>query len=175
MKVVVAVFLVVLGLAQSAWAEDVPDHALWSKNGSGQAADLSHLVDLDGHSFQPAAAGPNTIILVHFWATWCEPCLEEFPHLDQLAKQLAERHIAVVAVAEDRGGADDVRTYMDKHGWLANIKILLDPGRKTARTLGVSVLPTTIVVDNQVEMDRITGSCAWGRDDVAHLGDNIGN
>lgn len=175
MKFAVMVFLMVGGLIAQALADDAPDRASWSKTGGGQTVNLSRLVDLDGHSFDPAADGAESIVVVHFWATWCEPCLEEFPRLDRVAQQFAARHVTFVAVSEDRGGAEDVRAYMDKHGWFSNMKVLIDPGRKTARSLGVSVLPSTIVINNQAEVDRVTGSCLWDSNDLARLGDDIGN
>ena len=41
------------------------------------------------------------LLLVNFWATWCEPCLREMPSLERLQSRLGDR-IAVLAVSEDR-------------------------------------------------------------------------
>jgi thiol-disulfide isomerase/thioredoxin len=41
------------------------------------------------------------VVLVDFWATWCEPCRELFPHTVQLHRRLAERGLAVISVSLD--------------------------------------------------------------------------
>src|SRR5271168_960289 len=43
-------------------------------------------------------------ILVNFWATWCEPCRDEYPMLNQLAKQYAPQGLKVVGVSMDQDG-----------------------------------------------------------------------
>jgi len=170
---------VVLGCLLAVWAVslasagDVPDRASWSDSGNGQAVDLSRLVDLEGNAFDPLAQSPT--IIVHFWATWCEPCLEEFPRLDRLVKRVSPAKITIVAVSEDRGGADDVRGFMSKHPGLTGLKLLVDPGRKSAKALGVSVLPTTIVIHQGKEQSRAVGSSLWEDDDLTHLSNYIGN
>ena len=48
---------------------------------------------LEGHRGQ--------VVLVDFWATWCRPCMELFPHAVQLHRQLADRGLAVISVSFD--------------------------------------------------------------------------
>src|SRR5277367_2935332 len=43
-------------------------------------------------------------VLVNFWATWCEPCRDEYPMLNQLAKQYAPQGLRVVGVSMDQDG-----------------------------------------------------------------------
>jgi thiol-disulfide isomerase/thioredoxin len=43
-------------------------------------------------------------LLVNFWATWCEPCREEYPMLNELAKQYAPQGLKVVGVSLDDDG-----------------------------------------------------------------------
>ena len=43
-------------------------------------------------------------LLVTFWATWCEPCRDEYPMLNELAKQYASRGLKVVGVSLDDDG-----------------------------------------------------------------------
>src|SRR5260370_42213778 len=43
-------------------------------------------------------------VLVNFWATWCEPCRDEYPMLNELAKQNAPQGLKVMGVSRDNGG-----------------------------------------------------------------------
>ncbi len=43
-------------------------------------------------------------VLVNFWATWCEPCRDEYPMLNELAKQYASQGLQVVGVSMDDDG-----------------------------------------------------------------------
>jgi len=61
------------------------------------------LIDLPGyqkileqHKGQP--------LLVNFWATWCEPCRDEYPMLNELAKQYAPQGLKVVGISLDQDG-----------------------------------------------------------------------
>jgi thiol-disulfide isomerase/thioredoxin len=55
-------------------------------------------------------------LLVNFWATWCEPCREEYPMLNQLAKQYAPQGLHVVGISLDGDGEMIlVRRFLAKH------------------------------------------------------------
>src|SRR5574337_650162 len=48
------------------------------------------------------------VVMVHFWATWCPPCVEEIPTLDKLYHELAAKDFVMLAVNVDEGGAGAV-------------------------------------------------------------------
>jgi thiol-disulfide isomerase/thioredoxin len=69
---------------------------------------------LGRESFAPAFALPDLagkpvrladyrgkVTLVNFWASWCEPCREEFPHMAELYHDFAERGFAIAAISDD--------------------------------------------------------------------------
>jgi thiol-disulfide isomerase/thioredoxin len=43
----------------------------------------------------------DTVLVVNFWATWCKPCIEEFPYFQQLAKNYSDKKVKVVFVSLD--------------------------------------------------------------------------
>ena len=45
----------------------------------------------------------NNITILNFWATWCPPCIDELPSLNNLSKDLMAYNIDVLAVSMDRG------------------------------------------------------------------------
>src|ERR1700687_607931 len=61
------------------------------------------LIDIQGYQkiLQQLKGKP---VLVNFWATWCEPCRDEYPMLNQLAKQYAPQGLKVVGVSMDDDG-----------------------------------------------------------------------
>jgi thiol-disulfide isomerase/thioredoxin len=46
-------------------------------------------------------------LVVTFWATWCEPCRDEYPMLNELAKQYASQGLKVVGISLDQDGDSD--------------------------------------------------------------------
>lgn len=83
-------------------------------------------------------------VLVHFFATWCEPCVREIGTLQSLAADLRDRPFAIVAV--DVAEVDlRVRAFFAKHR--ADFPVLLDRDRAVAKAWQVSTLPTTFVLD----------------------------
>ncbi len=52
---------------------------------------------------------PGKAYVLDFWATWCGPCIESFPHLTRLQKQYADKGLTVIGVSiweEDQGVVD---------------------------------------------------------------------
>lgn len=83
-------------------------------------------------------------VLVHFFATWCEPCVREISSLQTLAAATRGRPLAIVAV--DVAEVDlRVRAFFEKHR--ADFPVLLDRDRAVAKAWQVSMLPTTFVLD----------------------------
>ena len=64
------------------------------------AAEDPTLIDLNGYN-QVIARYRGKPLVVNFWATWCEPCRDEFPMLVELAKQYAPKGLIVIGVSLD--------------------------------------------------------------------------
>lgn len=58
------------------------------------------VVDLDGLKAAMSKSRGRTL-LVHFWATWCIPCLQELPVLNQFAREMKSRGVDVLSVSLD--------------------------------------------------------------------------
>lgn len=112
--------------------------------------------DLTGDEFlfQPS---DKKITVIHFWATWCKPCLEEFPELRKALPKL-ENDSTQFLIASDED-LDRIKSYQEKH------KTGLDLIRMTKGSMAdfeLYALPTTIILDNQgKEVYRKAGMIYW--------------
>ena len=93
----------------------------------GQEAPDVSLVDLDGNEVSLSDLRGSFLVL-NFWASWCEPCISEWPELDQLAQRLAGRQgVEVVAVSVDEQ-LDDVRSFLERMSLTqSGVRVLHDP------------------------------------------------
>lgn len=81
--------------------------------------------------------------LVNFWASWCEPCREEAPEIERLARGLHGSAALVGIDYTDR--ADSARSFIRKYGW--TFPVLADPDGVYGAHFDFSGLPTTAVLD----------------------------
>ncbi len=84
------------------------------------------------------------VVLVNFWATWCDPCREEMPSMQRLKERLAGRPFTILAVNYGEGG-EKLGAFLAAMS--VDFRALLDPGQQTARAWRVRVLPTSFLVD----------------------------
>jgi peroxiredoxin len=100
------------------------------------------------------------VALVHFWATWCPPCVEEIPTIAALAPYLREHGIELLAVSVDEGGADAVTAFLRERG--LSVPVLMDPDRMTASSYGTFMFPETYVVGRDGKVKRkVIGPIDW--------------
>jgi cytochrome c biogenesis protein CcmG/thiol:disulfide interchange protein DsbE len=126
--------------------------------GIGCVAGRSHLVhspalerpvdvvapDLRGEECR-VADGVGLVRIVDFWATWCEPCREQFPALEALARAHQSEGLAIYAVSVDE---DLVQVVAFLQTTPLPFRVLFDKGgARHSEPLGIERLPTTLVVD----------------------------
>ena len=80
------------------WSARFAPAAVASEN--NPMAPVFALPDLDGN-VQSTGQWRGKVLLVNFWATWCEPCLREIPLLEQIQKDYAGQGVQVIGVAID--------------------------------------------------------------------------
>jgi len=91
------------------------------------------------------------VVVLHFWATWCPPCRAEFPEFAKFAAGSAAAGPWVVLPISVDDSADPVGPFLSKIP--DRLTSYWDPGT-LANALGVSAIPTTIVLDKG-------GKVAW--------------
>ena len=127
---------------------------LFAKEGSrgtkiiheGDLAPEFRLQALDGSTVN-LADFRGKVVMVHFWATWCPPCVEEMPMLEQLYRSLGSTDFKILAVSVDEGGAGAVAEFMQRNG--LSLPALLDPGKSVAGLYGTFKFPETYILDRR--------------------------
>ncbi len=114
------------------------------------APDFS-LAGLDGRATALADWRGKPVIL-NFWATWCDPCREELPLLDGIAKTYADS--LIVLAVETGEPAEEVRAFSNELG-LESIRVLTDPAGRIGALYLVRGLPTTFFIDSNGIIRRI--------------------
>lgn len=107
----------------------------------------------------PGADGE--VSMVHFFATWCEPCRDELPELARFAARAPRVRIVLVDVGEV---GVRVRRYLEglpEGTAFAEDSVGLDMDRSAARAFGVSLLPSTLVVAGGHVVLRREGEVDW--------------
>lgn len=100
------------------------------------------------------------IVMLHFWATWCPPCVEEIPTIDKLYNGLVGKDFQILAVSVDEGGAERVSSFLQRNR-LA-LPVLLDPGHSIASLYGTFKFPETYVIDrNGIVKYKVIGARDW--------------
>jgi thiol-disulfide isomerase/thioredoxin len=65
-----------------------------------QDAVTLEVVDIDGYR-QALAKHKGKVVFVDFWATWCPPCMENFPHTAHISRAFPKEEVAVMSVSFD--------------------------------------------------------------------------
>jgi peroxiredoxin len=133
---------------------------------TGGPAPALELADLNGRTHR-LADYRGQVVLVNFWATWCEPCREEMPSIERLRASLEAERFAVLAVnvAEPESRI---------HKFLATMplrfSVLLDRDTNTTRAWQAKVLPATYIVgpDGAIRYRHI-GELDWSKPQVREL------
>ena len=114
--------------------------------------------------------GPKSLLLVNFWATWCPPCMEEFPTLDYLNRELdsaQEPHSpAMVAISVDEKSSDVLTTFKGME-FSPSVVVLHDPLGQFAKSVGTVKFPETYLVNGEGKvLFKWVGPQIWLSDEV---------
>lgn len=121
------------------------------------------LKDIDGRT-RDLAQYRGKVVLINFWATWCEPCRNELPSLQRLRQRLGEHSFEVLAVDVGEGDAR-VRTFLEKVP--IPFPVLLDGDSVAMKAWKVRGLPSTYIVDgNGVIRYWFMGELDWAQEQV---------
>lgn len=108
------------------------------------------LRDIDGKLVELGKLLEDGPVLVGFWATWCDPCKEEIPHLFEIEKEFEAENLQLVLIAVDGRSQPQVKPFVTRKGWTC--PVLLDRDGQTMKSLKGSDPPYTLVVGTGGEL-----------------------
>ncbi len=89
------------------------------------------------------------VVVLNFWATWCAPCIEEIPSLNELQQKMPQLVVLGVSVDQD---ADAYRQFLSEHR--INFTTIRDGQQHSNALYGTFVFPDTYVIDRNGEIRR---------------------
>ena len=106
------------------------------------------LTSLDGSTVDSESLKGDVVVL-NFWATWCQPCMSEIPELKEFA---AASKVRVVGIALDENGVNAVKPFVENHR--INYTVLLGDEDLFQRFNGLGI-PYTLVLDGSQRIVKI--------------------
>jgi len=116
--------------------------------------------DLEGHPVALSSFAGRPV-LINLWASWCGPCVKEFPSLKRLVEHFKGK-LVVLAVSHDRT-REDLDSFIKTFGEVPkDFVIVWDKEAKTGELLGTDQLPETYILDSGHKLVRkIAGEQLW--------------
>lgn len=116
-----------------------------------QAPDFT-LKDQDGHVYQ-LSDFKGQIVVLNYFTTWCEPCLDEAPELEAFGSDYKEAKLLILAKGET---SSRVKKYINETG--SKLTYLLDTKEETAKSYNVVGQPETLIIDEKgMIVERFSG------------------
>jgi cytochrome c biogenesis protein CcmG/thiol:disulfide interchange protein DsbE len=168
---VICALVALLALLGYGLSANHPDDSLDAAIARGErpAAPSLALPRLDGAGRTSLAANRGKVVVLNFWASWCDPCRSESPLLERWHRRIAGKGGTVVGVDlldVDSDARDFVRKYK------LTYPMLRDRNGRTQGDFGVAGFPETFVIDRRgrvAALKRGPVNEAWLRSKVAPL------
>lgn len=137
-------------------------------NPGDRAPDIDQVTARDGHFSLDDERGK--VVLVHFWATWCGPCVTELPVLQTLYGDLKDEGLSIVGIAVDDDPSEVRRFLIRNH---IEFPVVLDGESKLKRKFRVTGMPESFLIDrdgkiamfpdpeNGIPVVRVVGPRVW--------------
>jgi peroxiredoxin len=121
-----------------------------SGDASGPAPSFT-LANLTG---QPGGLGQykGQVVMVNFWATWCGPCQQEMPLLDQMYKKYKPAGFTLIGVNVDKE-SPAVKELLARKP--VSFPVLLDPANQVSKAYHVDEMPSSVIIDRKGQIRYI--------------------
>jgi peroxiredoxin len=118
----------------------------------GHTAPGFTLQDLNGQSVTLSDLRGTHVVLIDFWATWCGPCKQELPHVQEMYVQYKDRGFTVLAI-NARESANQARGFINDNNY--TFPVLLDRKGEVLQQYGVRGIPSAFIVDTRGVIQKV--------------------
>lgn len=115
-------------------------------------------------------------IVIHFWATWCAPCVNEFPKMIRFIESFKGR-IQLVTVSADQSD-EVIKSFLKKNSinQAPYIHIIRDDGGKVAKQYMAKMLPTSVILGKGLKVEkRLSGEVDWENPRLKEIFEQLAN
>lgn len=136
----------------------------------GDSAPSFNITTDQGRQISPTNFGGKVLVL-NFWATWCEPCVEETPALNQFARQTASSGVVVLGVSVDR----NPKLYEQfRRRFQVAFQTYRDPDMNISADFGTYKYPETYIIDRSGKVVRkVISDYNWMDPDMIHFVESL--
>ncbi len=129
---------------------------------------------LEGFEFHFPGASPvnieslrGNLVLINFWATWCPPCIEEMPSMDELSRRLKSKAFNLIAVSVDDNW-EPVEEFLQQLNRTPSFAIAHDPLKSLAMgRFGIEKYPESFLIDKNGRIRAFyQGSVNWSSPEI---------
>ena len=111
------------------------------------------LASLEGEPWSLSKLRGN-VVLLNFWASWCEPCRQEMPQLQQLHERYSDDGLVVLGVSDE--DPDTARRYLKEHG--IDYPSVHDGNGSAMQSYQINAIPTSLIIGRDGELlERVEG------------------
>ncbi len=127
----------------------------------GTAPEFSITTD-QGQRITPTSFGGKVLVL-NFWATWCAPCVQEIPSLNEFQKRFANAGVVVLAVSIDKN-PQKYRAFLDRIH--VSFETARDPSQDISARYGTFMFPESYIIKDGQVMRKFGNAADWTSDDI---------
>ena len=150
--------LVLLVTACSAGSEPLDGESPTAPVEGAQIGNLAPDFQLQNVDRQTVSLGnlQGKPVLINFWATWCPPCRDEMPYIQEIYEEWSDKGLVVLAInlGESSSKAEE---FMQSYN--LSFTVLLDTKQDVAQRYNITGIPTTFFIDKDgIIQDKVIGA-----------------
>lgn len=88
----------------------------------------------------------GSVVIIDFWATWCPPCRESLPFLNELYNKYSKQGLQIIGMSVDEGGERQVKSFIAEKGLAYTIALA---PRRLQDEFGIRAVPVLYILDRQ--------------------------
>lgn len=102
----------------------------------------------------------GSVVFINFWATWCPPCVEEMPSIQNLYNGFKDKNEFRMVTILYKDDYEKAMAFLKQNNYA--VPVLIDREGKSAKAYGVTGVPETYIVDKQgVLRQKVIGPADW--------------